>query len=142
ERRGPPSRMGMHPPAHARYRKLVSGGFTPRTIRALEPHTHEIVREILDRIAPKGRCDFVTDIAAELPLQVIAEFLGVPQAYRHAIFHWSNRLIGTEDAEYGATPEDGRAAAGEMFAYANRLAEERRRAPRQDLVSAPLEGEG
>jgi len=138
---GPPSMIGMDPPAHARYRKLVSGGFTPRTIRALEPHTHEIVREILDRIEPKGHCDFVTDVAAELPLQVIAEFLGVPQEDRHAIFEWSNRLIGTEDPEYAGTPEDGRAAAAEMFVYANRLAEERRRAPGQDLVSALLEGE-
>jgi cholest-4-en-3-one 26-monooxygenase len=138
---GPPSMIGMDPPAHARYRKLVSSGFTPRAIRALEPHTHEIVREILDRVAHKGSCDFVTDVAAELPLQVIAEFLGVPQADRHKLFHWSNRLIGSEDPEYGSTPADSRAAAVEMFAYANQLAEERRRAPGPDLVSALLEGE-
>jgi len=72
---------------------------------------------------------------------VIAEFLGVPQADRHKLFHWSNRLIGSEDPEYGATKEDSRAAAVEMFGYANQLAEARRRAPGPDLVSALLEGE-
>ena len=138
---GPPSMIGMDPPAHARYRKLVSRGFTPRAIRELEPHTHEIVRAILDRVAPKGGCDFVTDVAAELPLQVIAEFLGVPQEDRHKLFHWSNRLIGSEDPEYGASQEEARGAAIEMFVYANGLAEARRSAPGADLVSAMLHGE-
>jgi len=138
---GPPSMIGMDPPSHARYRKLVSSVFTPRAIRALEQHTHEIVREILDRVAHKGECDFVTDVAAELPLQVIAEFLGVPQADRHKLFHWSNRLIGTEDPEYGATREDGRAAAVEMFAYANELAERRKREGGDDLVATLLRAE-
>jgi cytochrome P450 len=138
---GPPSMIEMDPPAHARYRKLVSRGFTPRAIRDLEPHTHEIVRAILDRVAPKGGCDFVTDVAAELPLQVIAEFLGVPQEDRHKLFHWSNRMIGNEDPEYGTSQEQSRGAALEMFSYANALAEERRRTPGEDLVSTILHGE-
>jgi cytochrome P450 len=119
----------------------VSRGFTPRAIRDLEPHTHQIVGAILDRVAPKGGCDFVTDVAAELPLQVIAEFLGVPPEDRHKLFHWSNRLIGSEDPEYGASQQEARGAAIEMFVYANGLAEERRRAPGEDLVSAILHGE-
>ncbi len=138
---GPPSMIGMDPPAHARYRKLVSRGFTPRAIRDLEPHTHQIVRAILDRVAPKGGCDFVTDVAAELPLQVIAEFLGVPQEDRHKLFHWSNRLIGSEDPEYGTSQDESRGAALEMFGYANGLAEARQRARGEDLVSAILHGE-
>jgi cytochrome P450 len=138
---GPPSMIGMDPPAHARYRKLVSRGFTPRAIRELEPHTHQIVSAILDRVAPKGGCDFVTDVAAELPLQVIAQFLGVPHEDRHKLFHWSNRLIGSEDPEYASSQQEARGAAIEMFVYANGLAEERVRAPGSDLVSAMLHGE-
>jgi cytochrome P450 len=131
----------MDPPEHARYRRLVSSGFTPRRIEALGPHIREIVRAILDGVAHKGECDFVTDVAAELPLQVIAEFLGVPQADRHKIFEWSNKLIGFEDPEFQRTMSDGMTAALEMYMYANRLAEERLRAPQDDIVSLLLSAE-
>jgi len=131
----------MDPPEHARYRKLVSSAFTPRRIEALETHVREIVRAILDNVAHKGECDFVTDVAAELPLQVIAEFLGVPPADRHKIFEWSNKLIGFEDPEFQRTMGDGMAAALEMYMYANRLAEERLREPQDDIVSVLLSAE-
>ena len=137
----PPSMIGMDPPAHARYRRLVSSGFTPRAIAGEEPHHHEIVRSILDRIAGRGSCDFVVDVAAELPLQVIAEFLGVPQEDRHKVFEWSNRMLGGEDPEYQLPFEQGIQVAIDMFLYANKLAEERRAAPREDLISALLHGE-
>ncbi len=138
---GPPSMIAMDPPAHARYRRLVSGGFTPREVRKHEPRAREIVREILDRVAPKGGCDFVVDVAAELPLRIIGEFLGVPAEDAYRLFHWSNKLIGNEDPEYGTTPEDARGAAIEMFVYANVLAEDRRARPREDLISAMLHGQ-
>jgi cytochrome P450 len=131
----------MDPPEHARYRKLVSSGFTPRRIEALDAHIREIVSAILDRVAAKGECDFVTDIAAELPLQVIAEFLGVPHADRHKIFEWSNKLIGFEDPEFQRTVSDGMTAALEMYLYAGKLAEERRRLPQDDIVSVLLSAE-
>ena len=137
----PPSMIGMDPPAHARYRKLVSGGFTPRAIATQEPAHRAIVDAILDRVATKGECDFVVDIAAELPLQVICELLGVPQADRHQLFEWSNKMLGGEDPEYRQTLEEGRQVTIDMFVYANGLAEQRVKEPKTDLVTNLLQGQ-
>jgi cytochrome P450 len=94
------SMITMDPPDQARHRKLVSRGFTPATIANMEATTRKRVVAILDAVAGKGSCDFVLDIAAELPLQVIADLLGVPQVDRHQLFDWSNQMLGAEDPEY------------------------------------------
>jgi len=133
--------LNMDPPRHTKYRRLVSQGFTPRRIAQLERHVREICRRIVDGIAAAGECDFVTTVAADLPLQVIAEMLGVPHADRHRVFDWSNRLIGFDDPEYQTSAADGRLAAAEMWAYANALARERREQPRDDLVSVLMHAE-
>jgi cholest-4-en-3-one 26-monooxygenase len=137
--------LGMDPPRHSKYRRLVSGGFTPRTISRLEPHIRQIARRIVEEIAHKGECEFVKEVAAELPLQVIAEFLGVPVEERGRIYDLSNRLIGFDDPEFQTSPEDGKIAAAEMWLYANQLASARRVSPREDMVSllvnAEVEGE-
>ncbi|MFA5884788.1 MAG: cytochrome P450, partial [Acidimicrobiia bacterium] len=137
--------LNMDPPLHTRYRLLVNKGFTPRMINALEEQMRERTREILDRVAVQGECDFVVDVAAELPLQVIADMVGVPQEDRHKIFDWSNRMIGGDDPEYGLTEEDRQMASMELYAYASELAAQRRLDPHQDLISiltqASVEGE-
>jgi len=125
----------MDPPRHTKLRKLVNRGFTPRVIGRLEDHVRGHARAIVDKIARKGECDFVTEVAAELPLLVIAELLGVPSADRWKLFHWSNRLIGAEDPEYGS-PVDAQLAVMEMFQYAGWLADQRRAEPQEDIVSA------
>jgi len=135
------SMIGMDPPNHRRYRSLVSSGFTPRQIAAQEPHHREIVGAILDAVVDRGHCDFVVDVAAELPLRVIAELLGVPQSACHDIFDWSNRMIGSQDPEYVVGIEQSASAAQEMFGFANGLAEDRLARPRDDLMSAILHGE-
>jgi cholest-4-en-3-one 26-monooxygenase len=132
----------MDPPDHTRYRKLVNRGFTPRMVRALEEHMKEVTDGILDGVFAKGgTCDFVVDVAAELPLELIAEFLGVPSEDRHKIFDWSNRMIGSEDPEYIVAPEEIMNAQIEMFMYAQELAADRRSNPRQDIISALIHGE-
>ncbi len=93
--------LNMDPPRHTKLRNLVSKGFTPRMVRLLEPHVREIAKQIIDDVAQRGECDFVTDVAAELPLQVIAELIGVPLEERHLLFQWSNQMIGLGDPEYG-----------------------------------------
>jgi cholest-4-en-3-one 26-monooxygenase len=135
------SMISMDPPAHRRYRSLVSGGFTPKRIAAQEPHHREIVKSILDGVVGRGRCDFVVDVAAQLPLRVIAELLGVPQSACDQLFAWSNRMIGNQDREYAASLEEAAQAAQEMFVFANGLAEDRLARPRDDLMSAILHGE-
>jgi cholest-4-en-3-one 26-monooxygenase len=133
--------LNMDPPRHTKYRRLVSAGFTPAMIRKLEPHVREMTDRIIDNVAARGECDFVTEIAAELPLQAIAELIGVPLEDRHKIFEWSNRLIGFDDPEYGNSTEGGREAATQMFMYANELATTRRAQPQQDLVSVLMDAE-
>ncbi|HEX8803137.1 MAG TPA: cytochrome P450, partial [Acidimicrobiales bacterium] len=131
----------MDPPDHTRYRKLVNRGFTPRMIAALEEHVRDLTRRILDAALARGECDFVVDVAAELPLEVIAELLGVPREDRHKIFDWSNRMIGSEDPEYAVAADRVLEAQIEMFTYAQQLADERRAEPRDDIVSTLLEAE-
>lgn len=134
--------LTMDPPDHTRYRKLVNRGFTPRVIRSLEDHMREQSVEIIDRVLDKGgECDFVVEVAAELPLEAIAEFLGVPLEDRHKLFDWSNRMIGSEDPEYAVSEENVMEAQVEMFMYAQELAADRREKPRDDIVSTLIHSE-
>ncbi len=133
--------LTMDAPEHTRYRKLVNRGFTPRQMRMLEPHIRELTSAILDGVIEQGGCDYVVDVAAEVPLQVIAEMLGVPMADRHKLFEWSNRMIGSEDPEYLVSQEEVMNAQVEMFMYANELAAQRRNEPRDDIITALLDAE-
>jgi cholest-4-en-3-one 26-monooxygenase len=135
--------LTIDPPEHTRYRKLVNKGFTPKVIRSLEDHLREASARIVDRAlaANDGHVDFVTDIAAELPLEAIAEFLGVPYEDRHKIFEWSNRMIGSEDPEYAISQEAVGLASFELYMYANQLGADRRENPRDDIVSKLIHGE-
>src|SRR5207245_9862725 len=83
----------MTPPRHTKYRRLVNLGFSPKMTNRLEPHMREITNRIIDNIAARGECDFVTDVAAELPLQVIVEMMGVPIEDRHIDFVWGNQML-------------------------------------------------
>jgi cholest-4-en-3-one 26-monooxygenase len=131
----------MDPPDHTRYRKLVNRGFTPRMIAALEERVRKLTADILDQAMAAGECDFVVDIAAELPLEVIAELLGVPREDRHKLFDWSNRMVGAEDPEYQVDQALVSEAQIEMFMYAQSLAEQRRAEPQQDIVTTLLNAE-
>jgi cholest-4-en-3-one 26-monooxygenase len=135
------------PPQHTRYRRLVNKGFTPRMIGLLEQHLRYRAELIVDDVIERGECEFVTELAAELPLQAIAEIMGVPQEDRRLMFDWSNTMIGAQDPEY-QDPEHPNApqeAAAQVFAYANALGAARREDPRDDivtsLINAEIEGE-
>ncbi len=127
--------LNMDPPLHTRYRRLVNKGFTPRMVRDLEESIHRSTDSIIDQVIEKGRADFVTDLSAELPLQVIAELLGVPQDDRHKMFDWSNRMVGSEDPEYQLEAEMALTAAMELYAYAAELFGKKRIDPHADLMS-------
>jgi cholest-4-en-3-one 26-monooxygenase len=135
--------IASDPPRHTRYRRLVSSGFTPRTMRALESSLAARASLIIDRVIERGHCEFVDEIAAELPLQAIADIMGVPQSDRRMLFDWSNRMVGLDDPEYATA--DGTAAATELYAYVNGLAAARRSVPKPDiittLVSAEIDGD-
>ncbi|MDG2333212.1 MAG: cytochrome P450 [Myxococcota bacterium] len=127
-------------PRHTKLRKLVNKGFTKRIIERMDIHVRELATGIVDRVASKGECDFVTEVASELPLLVIAELVGCPSEDRGKLFAWSNQMVGFEDPEFsnetGATE-----AMGEMFEYAGHLAKLRRDDPRDDLTSVLLNAE-
>ena len=127
--------LNMDPPLHTRYRRLVNKGFTPRMVRDLEANIHRVTDAIIDQVIEKGEADFVTDLSAELPLQVIAELLGVPQDDRHRMFEWSNRMVGNEDPEYQTQAEEALVAAMELYAYAAELFAIKRIDPHADLMS-------
>ncbi|MFG1704510.1 cytochrome P450 [Nonomuraea sp. M3C6] len=125
--------LNQDPPEHTRRRSLVNRGFTPRTIGALEQHIRDICDDLLDKCT--GEIDFVTEVAAPLPLYVICELLGAPVADRDKVFSWSNRMIGAQDPDYASSPEEGSGAAMEVYAYANQLAAQRRSNPKNDIVT-------
>jgi cholest-4-en-3-one 26-monooxygenase len=133
--------LNMDPPMHTRYRLLVNKGFTPRRVAQLEETIRRQTNEIIDSVAEKGETDFVTEMSAELPLQVIADLLGVPQEERHLVFDWSNRMVGSQDPEYLTDPELAQNASMELYSYFNALASQRKLDPKQDLVTALLSAE-
>jgi cholest-4-en-3-one 26-monooxygenase len=133
--------LNMDPPKHNKFRRLVSTGFTARMVTQLEPHVRGICADLVDRVAERDSFDFVTEIAAELPLLVIAELLGVPAADRHQVFEWSNQLVGFDDPDYSTSMETGKLASAQMWAYANQLAAERKAHPLGDLVSVLMQAE-
>ncbi|MEV8479314.1 cytochrome P450 [Streptomyces sp. NPDC051173] len=127
--------LNMDPPDHTRVRQIVQRGFTPRAIRALEGALRERARAIVAEAREAGSGNFVTDIACELPLQAIAEIVGVPQADRARIFDWSNKMVAYDDPELAITEEVGATAAMELISYAMTLAAARKECPVADIVS-------
>ncbi|MGW2859127.1 cytochrome P450 [Streptomyces sp. NPDC001205] len=139
--------LNMDPPEHTRVRQIVQRGFTPRAIRSLEGALRDRARGIVDAAlleADKndGAFDFVTNIAVELPLQAIAELIGVPQEDRTKIFDWSNKMAAYDDPEYAITEEIGAEAAMELVSYAMNLAAARKECPAKDIVSQLVAAEG
>jgi len=133
--------LNMDPPQHGKFRRLVNYGFTPLVTSFMEPRIRLVTTQILDKIAQRGEVDFVQTVAAELPLMVIAELLGIPLDDRHRIFDFSNRLIGFDDPEFGTSKEDAKAAAMEVWFYANQLAEQRKDREGSDLCSILINAE-
>jgi cholest-4-en-3-one 26-monooxygenase len=133
--------INMDPPQHVKFRRLIRQGFTPNRVKLLLPRVRERAAKLVDGLVGKGEGDFVREVAAELPLQVIAELMGIPDDERGRIFDLSNKLIGFDDPEFQNTMEDGKQAAAEMWLYAHKLAVERKEGAGDDLVSALMRAE-
>jgi cholest-4-en-3-one 26-monooxygenase len=138
--------LNMDPPDHTRMRGIVSRGFTPRAIGALRQTLADRAERIVRGALEHGTGNFVTDVAAELPLQAISELIGVPQEDRGKIFHWSNQMVSYDDRQAGPDDEVGQMAAIELLGYSMTMAEERRQSPRTDivtkLINAEIDGHG
>jgi cholest-4-en-3-one 26-monooxygenase len=137
--------LNMDPPDHAKYRNTASAWFTPRAIQRRFEEVQRIARELLEEMAGDGEVregDFVRDLAVPLTLGVLAGMLGVPRADWPKMFEWTNRVAGSSDPEFA---QDDSADGGqgipfeqtrnELFGYFAELAEDRRKDPRDDIVS-------
>jgi cytochrome P450 len=155
--------LNCDPPEHTRLRGLLTKAFTPRAVARLGDQITRWATELVTAVADRGRCDFVADVAADLPLLTLAEIFGVPTADRVLLFDWSNRVIGYQDPEYAASTSsstgmtdmaqaalrlrplpdtlgklpDPRSRGGtpDLYAYAHALAEYKRRHPGEDVMS-------
>jgi cholest-4-en-3-one 26-monooxygenase len=130
--------LNRDPPGHTKLRGIVSRGFTPRAIATLRAALTARAEAIVQNAIAEGSGDFVADVACELPLQAIAELLGVPQQDRRQIFDWTNQMVGAEDPEYQA---ETMTAGAELAGYSLRLAEERKGCPRDDIVSTLVQAD-
>ncbi|MCH7708089.1 MAG: cytochrome P450 [Myxococcales bacterium] len=138
--------INMDPPRHRQYRATVNKAFTPRMMIDLQPAVKRIVDGIVDNVIEKGECDFVEDIAAILPMEVICEMVGVPQEDRRAIYEIGNRMVGFDDPELQdetveQEPADYEAASAEMFMYASKLKQRAIDHPGNDLATRLLNAE-
>jgi cytochrome P450 len=135
------SMINMDDPKHYRLRSIVSKGFTPKEISRVNDYVKIKATSIVDRVLerfPNGECDFVEEIASELPLQIICEMMGIPADDTKQIFNWTNVILGGGDPEYGGTMEALMATSIEMFSYAQALGEDRVKHPREDMTSAMM----
>ena len=125
-------------PEHTRLRKIVSRLFTPRAVQTLEEKLAVAARSIVAAAAEKDSGNFVDDIATNLPLQAIADLIGVPEADRQKLFGWTNSIMNTDDPDFDADPTTANA---ELMGYAYAMAEERRRHPADDIVTRLIEAD-
>ncbi len=125
-------------PEHTRLRKIVSRLFTPRAVASLEEKLAVAARDIVAAAAEKDSGNFVDDVAMKLPLLAIADLIGVPEADREKLFHWTNNIMNTDDPDFDADPT---VANAELMGYAYNMAEERRRCPADDIVTRLIEAD-
>jgi methyl-branched lipid omega-hydroxylase len=138
------SMIAMDDPRHFRLRNIVSKGFTPKQITQVEGYVRTKATAIVDRLIeqfPDGECDFVEQVAAPLPLQIICEMMGIPQSDEAQIFQWTNVILGVGDPEYVGSFEQLMGVLMQMFTYAQQLGEDRRANPGDDIASVLMHAE-
>jgi cytochrome P450 len=122
-------------PRHRHLRRLVTPSVSPRRLRRIEAELADRCAALLDGALDRGRCDFLIDVAAELPLQAIASLLGVPQEDRHFLLDWADATLDFDDHNPGETSRRSQEAGAAMSAYCTRLLEEKRSCPTDDILS-------
>jgi cytochrome P450 len=139
--------INMDDPRHARLRRIVSRGFTPRQLDAMKGDVEGAAREILDAVIERGEGDFVTDIAAVLPLRIIVDLMGIPRSHEQFIFDRTNVILGLGDPEYVPDQTEAGimsallAAAQDLSLLITELGEERVKNPKDDLTTALVTAE-
>ncbi len=129
--------IAMDPPRHNPMRKALSKNFLRSHVGQWEPRCRRVVRHLIDRVAPLGRCDFVTDVAGQLPMLMILEMMDVPETDRPQLLRWAAMTVGNDDPEFqvGSSLESRRQGNFAIFDYTRRLALERRGGHGSDLLT-------
>ena len=135
------SMINMDAPRHTKLRLLVNKGFTPRMVARIEEYVHDIAREVVQEIAVKGSVDFVTEVAAPVPLRIICDMMGIPREDNDYIFDCTNHLLGGLDPEYNDSLADMLGGGWNMWNYAQQLGAERLKDPGDDITSALMHAE-
>ncbi len=116
--------VSADPPNHSRMRKLISSGFTPRMIQRLDEQIAARTTRVLDAAAETGTCNFVQDVAYQLPMHVIADIMGIPEDDRPDVFSWTDTIMAAPDPEAGISQEDWFLAGTQLYEYARELGED------------------
>jgi len=135
------SMINMDAPRHTKLRLIVNRGFTPRMVNQLEDYVTGLASKIVDHVAPKGEIDFVEEVAARLPLDIICQMLGIPEEDEQFVFERTNIILGGSDPEYGGTIEASFNAGWQLWEYAQKLGEDRLANPRDDITTALMQAE-
>lgn len=138
--------INMDPPDHIKYRRVVRNAFTGKAIDALEPMMRDFAKNIVDKVAAKGECEFVSEVSAEMPLFVICALMEMPVEKRQTFAKLVDTMIGMDDPELNVSTEDGQLAAAEIFGIAMELAASHQANPKggtviDALLTGSVEGE-
>ena len=138
--------INMDPPDHIKYRRVVKNAFTGKAVDALEPLMRGFAKDIIDKVVSRGECEFVSEVAAEMPLMVICALMEMPPEKRQQFSDLVDVMIGMDDPEMDISPEDGQMAAAHIFGIANELATEHKNNPKggtviDALLNGVVEGE-
>lgn len=133
--------INMDPPIHQKVRRIVRAAFTPKRVESYEENFRAHAKRIVDAVAAKGECEFVEEVAAELPLIAILELLGVPLEDRKAFFDWTNTMIFADDPDMSVSEEEGQLASLNVIEYAMKLAAQHAQEPMDNITGALLDAD-
>jgi cholest-4-en-3-one 26-monooxygenase len=140
-RRSPDVLAIMDPPRHSRYRALIGQSFTSHGLSGTERYIEKRVNGLINEVLERRQFDFIADFSARLPMAVILNMVGVPERDEAQINNWVLKLLATDDPQYQTSAEERARIAGEFMGYAHAIAAERRKAPRNDLLSLLMAAE-
>ena len=133
------SMIAMDDPRHARLRRIVSAGFTPKVLQRLEAEVQRVAAAIVDDVCERGEVDFITDVAAALPLRIVCELMGIPDSEYRFVFDRTNVILGASDPEYVPNEADIvtaiLTAGGDLAALMHKVAESKKGGDGTDLTS-------
>lgn len=135
--------VNMDPPHHGKFRRIARNAFSPKAVESYRAVFTAYAKEIVDAVVSKGECEFITEVAAELPLMAILDLCGVPKEDRGKFFTWTNEMFFQDDEDIGGSDAENKAimASVNVYMYAADLARQHAISPLNNIIGALLDGE-